>query len=243
VLFPILSQDGMQVAFATAKKDSLNAHLYVANYDGSGLSLITQEMNAHSIPAFNGYGSTITYYEINVYNQDSTVDSTGHHYPGFAGASWISSNEPNGNIYINPILINPGTTNTARISWRNGINMIAYVDNNQTFYQPYAYNQNRNLIDNGNAPLWSPDGTELAYDGLDNHIYMTWDLGATKTDLTGANQQLEAISEWSLASDKILCTSWTGTLGKSAASLKQVNVNTQQTTTIASPAYFGYYLK
>ena len=244
VLFPILSPDGMQVAFATAKKDSLNAHLYVANYDGTGLNLITQQMNAYSTPSFVASDEGgIIYYEINTYAQDSTVDSTGHPHPGFVGASWIINSAPNGNSYSGSIMLNPGTTSSARISSRNGIDMYAYVDNNQVFTVLNGYNQNSHLIDKGAAPLWSMDGMELAYNGIDNHGYMTWDLGATKIDLTGPNQPSEAISEWSLGGDKILCASWTGTLGKSAASLKQVDVNTQQTTTIASPAFFGYYLK
>jgi hypothetical protein len=242
VLFPILSIDGMQVAFAIAKKDSLNAHLYIANYDGTGLMLITQQMNSHSIPSFISRDEGgIEYYALNG-AQDSTMDSLGHIHPGFPGNSFITSAlVPGGNSAIGGP-INPGMTDGARITWRNGINTFAYVDNNQVFTLLTEYQKNLHFIDNGTTPAWSPDGTQLAYNGMDNHIYMTWDLGATKLDLTGANQQSEAISEWSLTSDKILCVSWSGTLGKSAASLKQVNVNTEQTT-IASPAYFGYYLK
>ncbi|MDP4235764.1 MAG: hypothetical protein Q8919_04880 [Bacteroidota bacterium] len=236
VLSIVLSPDGTKVTFATLDSGATRSNLYVANTDGTGSHLVTDRFNIQTTPCFSEDGLNIVYYTSDNINSSwlsSTLEIAG---TSVGGARSLCS--------IDEV----GADGAGIIVWRHGSMQIAFTDHRGIYVIDAGGSSAKQFVDSGGTPVWSPDGSQLAYAGLmkpnDNiDIFITGDLGKTKTNISNDGLRFEAYPSWSNDGTKLVCITWAGDYEHATSSLELLDIRSKQKTTLATPGMIGYFLQ
>ena len=151
-------------------------------------------------------------------------------------------------ITMREVIDEVGADGAGIIVWRHGTMQIAFTDHRGIYVIDAGGSSAKQFVDSGGTPVWSPDGSQLAYAGLmkpdDNiDIFITGDLGKTKTNISNDGLRFEAYPSWSNDGTKLVCITWAGDYEHATSSLELLDIRTKQKTTLATPGMIGYFLQ
>jgi Tol biopolymer transport system component len=227
---PVLSPDGTQVLYAFRDAGQDHVTVQVQNVNSGMIRTLDYVRSSETIPSFSQDGKYVVYY-------DSKWNSGGNYLKIAAtdgtGARVLTSVKGGGFDLI------------GRVAWRPNSQQLAYYEEgDSSIYVINSDGSGSYPAIRGVLPVWSPDGSKLAYTGGDikQHadLFVTADFGLTSENITNTDNIYEAYPRWSPDGKTLYALQWTGDYDNTAQTLVTVDPVSHAITPLTSPADYVY---
>jgi Tol biopolymer transport system component len=236
---PTISANGQMVAFVT--RDSVNPSvdhkvLHLVKADGTGHLELSNAVAYETIPALSPTGDRVAFFRsVPGGSSNEGSDLVVSRTDGTGSEVLISG-------------INTSVDFSSTIDWSPDGTRILYATDDDEVHVLDVGSRNDAIIGIGGYPVWSSDGSMIAYtapsqqQGYRGDIVVTSDMGITLTYLTNT-AEAETHVRFSPDGRKVLCTIWQDDATESPGRLKLIDIATKEEKIVADPIFIGFWVR